>query len=92
MLLVTYDISNDKLRTKFSKFLSKHGYRLQYSIFQIKNSEKILANIRAEIEGKFAKKFTGEDSVLIIPISEVNESKIEKYGYAKNMDEDIIFV
>ena len=49
-------------------------------------------NIRAEIEGKFAKKFTGEDSVLVIPISEVNEAKIEKYGYAKNMDDDIIFV
>ena len=92
MLLITYDISNDKLRTQFSKFLSKHGYRLQYSIFQIKNSKKILDNIRAEIEGKFAKKFTEEDSVLIIPISEVNEKKIEKYGYAKNMDEDIIFV
>ncbi len=92
MLLVTYDISNDKLRTKFSKFLEKYGYRLQYSIFQIKNSEKILANIRAEIEGKFAKKFTGEDSILIIPISGVNEEKIEKYGYAKYMDEDVIFV
>lgn len=77
MLLVTYGISNDKLRTQFSKFLSRHGYRLQYSIFQIKNSEKILANIRAEIEGKFAKRFTGSDSILIIPISEVNERHIE---------------
>lgn len=92
MLLITYDISSDKLRTRFSKFLEQHGYRLQYSIFEIKNSEKILNNIRAEIEGKFAKKFTGSDSVLIIPISEVNESKIEKYGYAKNMESDIIFV
>jgi len=92
MLLVTYDISDDKLRTKFAKFLSQHGYRLQYSIFEIKNSEKILANIRAEIEGKFAKQFSGGDSVLIIPISETNEKRIEKYGYAKYMDEDIIFV
>lgn len=92
MLLITYDISDDKLRTRFSKFLERHGYRLQYSIFEIKNSEKILNNIRAEIEGKFAKYFTGSDSVLIIPISEANEQKIEKYGYAKNMDDDIIFV
>lgn len=92
MLLITYDISNDKLRTKFSKFLERHGYRLQYSIFEIKNSEKILNNIRSEIKNKFSKKFTGADSVLIIPISEVNEDKIEKYGYAKNMDDDIIFI
>lgn len=55
-------------------------------------SQKILDNIRAEIEGKFAKRFTGSDSILIIPISEVNERNIEKYGYAKDMDDDVIFV
>jgi len=92
MLLIAYDISNDKLRTRFAKFLSQHGYRLQYSLFEIKNSEKILKNIRAEIEGKFAKQFSGSDSVIIIPISEVNEKQIEKYGYAKDMDKDILFV
>lgn len=27
MLLVSYDISDDKLRTHFAKFLSKYGYR-----------------------------------------------------------------
>ena len=41
MLLVSYDISDDKLRTHFAKFLSKYGYRLQYSIFEISNSPKI---------------------------------------------------
>lgn len=92
MLLVTYDISDNKLRTQFSKFLERYGYRLQYSIFEIKNSEKILNNIRAEIQGRFEKKFTASDSVLIIPVSEVNEKKIEKYGYAKDLDSDIIFV
>ena len=42
MLIISYDISNDKLRTKFSKFLCKFGYRLQYSVFEIKNSKRIL--------------------------------------------------
>jgi CRISPR-associated protein Cas2 len=42
MLIVSYDISNDKIRTRFAKFLSKFGYRLQYSIFEIKNSKRIL--------------------------------------------------
>lgn len=43
MILVAYDIANDKLRTKsFANYLSKHGYRLQYSIFQIKNSQRII--------------------------------------------------
>jgi len=92
MLLITYDISNDKVRTKFSKFLEQFGYRLQYSVFQIKNSKRILRNIIAEIEGKFSKKFTGADSILIFPISEVNEEKIIKYGYAKDMDDAILYL
>ena len=35
MLLISYDISNDKIRTKFSKFLSKFGFRLQYSVLKL---------------------------------------------------------
>jgi len=42
MLLVSYDISNDKLRTRFAKYLSKYGNRLQYSVFEIKNSDRII--------------------------------------------------
>ena len=30
MVLVSYDISDDKLRTKFARDLSKYGFRLQY--------------------------------------------------------------
>lgn len=92
MLVVTYDIANDKLRTKFSKFLEQYGYRLQYSVFQLKNSSRILNIVLDEIEIKFLKKFTQADSVLIIPISESDEKKVIKMGYAKNVDEEILFV
>ena len=42
MLIISYDISDDKLRAKFSKYLSKFGGRLQYSVFEIRNNEKVL--------------------------------------------------
>jgi len=58
MIIVSYDISDDKLRTRFAKFLSKHGFRLQYSIFQIKNSKRVLSLVSSEIKNKFEKKFT----------------------------------
>ena len=41
----TTDISNDKLRTRFSKYLSRFGHRLQYSVFEIDNSPRIVDNI-----------------------------------------------
>ena len=65
MILVSYDISNDKVRTKFAKFLSKFGFWLQYSVFEIHNSEAILSNIKNEIQNVYMKSFTEEDSVII---------------------------
>lgn len=90
MLLVSYDISDDKLRTKFSRYLSKFGYRLQYSVFQIDNSERLLNVIASEIESRFKDRFTEEDSVMIFKMS--SSCEIIRYGYAKNEDFDMIIV
>ena len=45
MLIVTYDIHDDKTRTKFGKLLKKYGRRLQYSVFEIKNSDPTKTNM-----------------------------------------------
>ncbi len=90
MLLVSYDISNDKLRTRFSKFLEKFGFRIQYSLFQIKNSDRILENIQVKIESYFGKRFQQTDSVMVIELSK--SCQITKYGYAKNEDEELIIL
>lgn len=90
MILVSYDISDDKLRTKFAKDLSKYGFRLQYSLFQINNSEHILDNISRIIENKYSAKFTQSDSVMIIKLNP--NCEITKYGYAKNEDTDCFVI
>ena len=90
MLLVSYDISNDRLRTRFAKFLKKYGYRLQYSLFEIKNSEKYLENIQTQIESYFSKYFEQTDSVMIFQMSKT--CKITKYGYAKNDEDELLIV
>ena len=87
MLLISYDISNNKLRTRFSKYLSKFGYRLQYSVFEIKNSKRLLEKIEAEIHKDFEKKFEETDSVIIFQMSQ--QCKITRYGYAKNDESDL---
>lgn len=90
ILLVSYDISCDKLRTKFSKFLSKFGHRLQYSLFELKNSERVVNNISIGIEANFSKKFSQTDSIMIFQLSKT--CKVTKYGYAKNIDDKIIII
>ena len=90
MLLVTYDISDDKLRSKFSKMLGKYGFRLQYSVFEIRNSDRVLKNIVIQIESDFAPSFSQSDSVLIFSLSK--QCKITRYGYAKNDDTDLVII
>ncbi|MFY7936395.1 MAG: CRISPR-associated endonuclease Cas2 [Flavobacterium sp.] len=88
MLLVSYDISNDKLRTRFSKYLSKFGHRMQYSLFEINNSSRILKLIQIEIKNKYSKQFEETDSIMIFQMSV--SCQITKYGYAKHQDEDLV--
>lgn len=90
MILISYDIKSNKLRNKFSKYIKKFGYRLQYSVYEITNSKHILNNIMIEISNNFEKCFSQDDSILIIQTSE--NCKITKFGYAKNDDNDIIIV
>lgn len=90
MLLISYDIANDKLRTKFSKFLSKFGHRIQYSVFEIRNSDRILENIQTQINGNFGKKFSQTDSIIIFQMSK--QCKIMRFGYAKNDETDLIII
>ncbi|MDR2904536.1 MAG: CRISPR-associated endonuclease Cas2 [Helicobacteraceae bacterium] len=90
MLLLSYDISDDKLRAKFSKFLSKFGRRLQFSVYEIKNSDRVLRNINIAIQNNFAKKFGERDSVIIFKLNAACE-KIA-YGYAKHDESNLLVV
>ena len=90
MLLITYDISDTRLRTKFSKMIMKYGRRLQYSVYELKNSQRTLNNVLLEIEYKFKPKFQESDSVMIVPICKADESKIVRMGYAVHEEEGVI--
>ena len=90
MFIISYDISNDKLRTKFSKYLSRFGHRIQYSVFEIDNSRKMLNNIICDIENRYSKMFSEMDSVYIFNLS--SNCEIKRYGYAKHEEDDVIIV
>lgn len=90
MVIVSYDISNDKLRTKFAKYLSRFGHRLQYSVFEIDNSEKIVNNIVNDLKNKYEKSFSQGDSVIIFKLS--SSCEVLRFGYAKNDEKDFIII
>lgn len=90
MLIVSYDISNNKLRTRFAKFLSKYGNRMQYSVFTIRNSSRVLSNIVTHVNERFDKDFSQTDSVVIFDLSK--QCKITRYGSAKNEESDLLII
>ena len=90
MIIVSYDISDNKKRAKFNKYIRKFGHMLQYSVYEIENSERILNNIIADLNNKWLKIFDQTDSVYIFRMS--SSCKIEKYGYSRNEDSAILIV
>lgn len=88
MLVISYDISDTKLRTRFSKMLSKNGaIRLQYSVYEVNNTDRLLENLKMKIE-QFSSQFNGCDSVIVFDVSGV---KLKKYGNAIHRDVDIVY-
>ncbi len=90
MILISYDISDNKKRAKFNKYIKKFGHMLQYSVYEIDNSNKILNNIIADINNKFIKTFDETDSVYIFKLSD--SCKIIKFGYARHENDDLLII
>lgn len=90
MILISYDISNNKIRSKFNKYIRKYGFMLQYSVYEISHSEGMLDKIMWDIENRWEKAFEETDSVIIIKTS--GTCKIIKFGYTKHDEDEIIIM
>lgn len=89
MIIVSYDIKDDKIRSRFSKMLKKNGaIRLQLSVYEVNNTSRVMDILLLKIE-HFAKLFTADDSVIIF---DVNSIKLRKYGNAIHRDKDVVFL
>ncbi len=89
MMIISYDIADDKLRNRFSKMLTKNGaIRLQFSVYEVNNTSRVIDNIIVKIENGFSKHFSGADSVVIF---DIGNAKIKKYGNAIHRDCDVVY-
>ena len=89
MVIVSYDIEDDKLRGRFSRQLTKSGaIRLQYSVYEVNNTKRVIDNLKLMIEKDFAQQFGGGDSVVIF---DIGSADVIKYGNAIHRDQDVVF-
>ena len=88
MIIVSYDIADDKMRTNFSKMLKENdAIRLQFSVYELQNTKRIVDNLLVKIEA-FSRHFTQDDSVVVFDVSSGN---IKKYGNAIYRDKPIVY-
>ncbi len=88
MMIISYDISDDKMRANFSKMLKSNGaIRLQFSVYEVRNTKRIVDNIMAKIEA-YAKHFTADDSVILF---DIDADKLKKYGNAIHRDQNVVY-
>lgn len=46
MLIISYDIADDLVRSRFVRMLTKHGaIRLQYSVYEVVNTPRVMENL-----------------------------------------------
>ncbi len=70
--------------------MKKFGRKIQYLVYEIRNSPRVLKNIITEIELNYSKRFQKTDSVILIFLFEACDKKVKRYGYAKNEESDVM--
>lgn len=88
MKVVSYDIRDDKIRSRFNKMLTKMGaIRLQYSVYEVRCTKRVTDNLMLKIDA-YSKHFCPDDSVVIF---DVDSDKLTKYGNAIHRDKPVVF-
>lgn len=85
--LLTYDISDDKIRTAVSRYILKYGERVQLSCFEIECSEEELKEMLFFIKSKID---DYSDSVFVFPISKNMEGAIIEIGIKRTVNSRVI--
>jgi CRISPR-associated protein Cas2 len=65
LFLISYDIADDKRRTRVASILSGYGSRLQFSVFVVLASDTQLARLRGELDDSIVHV---DDQVLVIDL------------------------
>jgi CRISPR-associated protein Cas2 len=88
-IIVSYDIKNDKRRTKIHKVLKNYGQWVQYSVFECDIEKKYYLKLRNELDKKIVKE--ENDSVRFYFLCDTCEGKIERIGGTQPL-EDVILI
>lgn len=88
-IIVSYDISDDKRRTKIHKALKAYGQWTQYSIFECNLTKTEYAKLRARLDPLID---INNDSIRFYFVCESCKLKVERIGGKEPLNEDIFMI
>jgi CRISPR-associated protein Cas2 len=88
-VVITYDISEDKRRTKIHKVLKSYGQWMQFSVFECDLTETQYARLRLRLS-KLIK--PDQDSIRFYFLCACCKDKVERIGGEQVREDSIFFV
>ncbi|MEP0914439.1 CRISPR-associated endonuclease Cas2 [Leptolyngbya sp. GB1-A1] len=88
-VVISYDIPDDKRRTKIHNILKSYGQWMQYSVFECDLNATQYAKLRSRL-GKLIK--PQEDSIRFYFLCSCCQAKVERIGGEAVRDETMFFV
>lgn len=86
MYLVSYDIEDNKIRNKIAKQLENYGYRVQYSVFECRITQKRFHELYEKLATLMEEEIGG--NIRFYHICENCSKKIVTMGIATQRDDD----
>lgn len=87
-VVVTYDIPEDKRRTKIHKILKSYGQWMQLSVFECNLTDTQYANLRSRLSKMIKPE---QDSIRFYFLCACCQGKVERIGGESLRDESIFF-
>jgi CRISPR-associated protein Cas2 len=89
LIVVSYDVPNDRRRTRLAHALEDFGDRIQLSVFEclleVDELDRLRDRVRREIDA-------AEDSVRIYRLCENCHAKVEIHGLGKATEDQEVYV
>jgi CRISPR-associated protein Cas2 len=89
LIVISYDVANDRRRTRLAKELENFGRRVQYSVFEclldVRQLERLRTRLLRRIEAS-------EDSIRIYSLCQDCRAKVEVHGLGTVTEDPKVYV
>lgn len=90
--IVSYDVSNTRIRTLISKILEEFGERVQFSVFECELDRDQYSNLISKLKGKSLLKGAKGCKISFYKIEPHLVPKIRRVGQKPVIDKEVIII